>query len=117
MRAERNVTHLQFLNERQEKVPLQAIFVQGVRGPVGSADQDQAILPQPAEQPVQDCSVSDVIHKELIQAQHFAFPGHRVGHLHQGVLMAVVLVQTGVHIQHEVMEVCALQLQPQQQRV
>ncbi len=111
MEAHASATHLQFLNEREEKVPLQAILIQGIRSPVGSADQDQAILPQPAEQPVQDCSVSHIVHKELIQTQYFAFPGHRVGHLHQGVLVAVILLQTGVHIQHEVMEVCALQLQ------
>lgn len=110
-------THLQFLNERQEQVPLKAILIQGIRGPVRSADQNQAILPQPAEQPVQNCGVSHIVHKELIQAQHLAFPSHRVGHLHQGVLVAVVLLQAGVHIQHEVMEMCALQLQSQQQSV
>ena len=117
MRAHASATHLQFFDERQEKVPLQAILIQGIWGPVGGADQDQAVLPQPAEQPVQDCSISHIIHKELIQAQHLAFPGHRVGHLHQGILVAVVLLQAGVHVQHEVMEVCALQLQSQQQRV
>ena len=107
------MTYLQFVNERQEQIALQSILIQSIWSPVGGADQNQTILPQPTEQPVQDCGVGHIIDEELVQAQHFAFPGHRVGNLDKWIVVAVILLQAGVHIQHKVVEVRALQLQTQ----
>lgn len=105
--------HLELFYEGEEQIPLQAALVEGIWGPVGGAHQHQAILPQPGKQPVQDGSVSHIIHEELIQAQDLPLARNCVCNLHQRVLAAVVLLEAGVHIQHEVMEVRALQLQAQ----
>lgn len=107
--------HLELFYEGEEQIPLQAALVQGIWGPVGGAHQHQAILPQPGEQPVQDGSVSHIVHKELIQAEDLPLACHCICNLHQGVLAAVVLLEAGVHIQHEVVEVGALQLQAQRE--
>ena len=84
--------YLEFVNKRQEKVSLQASFIEGVWNPVGSADKDQAVLPEPRKEPVQDGSICHIVHKELIQTQHFAFPCYCICDLYQRVLLGTMNV-------------------------
>lgn len=102
---------LQLFYEGQEEITLQAALIQGIRPPVGGADQHQPILPEAGEQSVQNGGIGHVIDEELIKAQHLGLASHSVCDLYQGVLAAVVLLQAGVHVQHEVVEVGTLQLQ------
>ena len=107
--------HLELFYKGQEQVALQAALIQGIWSPVGGADQHQAILPEPGEQPVQNSSICHIIYEEFIQAEDLPLASDCICNLHQRVLAAVVLLETGVHVQHEVVEVRALQLQAQHQ--
>lgn len=60
--------------------------------------------------PVQNCCICDIGDKELVQRQDVGAVADVIGDMHQGVGVALVIPQLGMHIEHEVMEVYAFDL-------
>lgn len=59
-------THLEFCDEWQEELSLQAVLIQSIRRPITGGHKYQPTLPQPTKQAVQDHGVRYIRHKQLI---------------------------------------------------
>mmetsp|Transcript_7402 Transcript_7402/g.18384 ORF Transcript_7402/g.18384 Transcript_7402/m.18384 type:complete len:375 (-) Transcript_7402:671-1795(-) len=107
----RGAFRLEPVDEGHEQRALQPVLVQLVGVAVGGGHQHHAPVPQPRKQARQDHGVSHVRHKELVKRQHARVLGGGVRHAQQRVGVALERAQLGVHVQHEVVEVRARDLE------
>ncbi|MNQ76705.1 hypothetical protein D3C85_915520 [compost metagenome] len=109
--------HLHVLFDRSdgwhETVAIEAIGVQLVRGQIGRADDDHALLEHHLEQTPEDDRVTDVIDEQLVETQHphlfTEFAGQRL----QRVGSAGQLKRALMHPTHEMVKVLAPRRHPQ----
>ena len=96
-------------DEGQEQLPVQPVLVEILGHPVRGRDHHHATVEQHLEQPPDDHRVGDVGDLHLVEAEQPRAGGDGLGHGAHDVLVAAGagLVQTGLHLLHELVEMDA----------
>jgi hypothetical protein len=95
------------IDERQEKLAVEAVLVKRARRGVRGRHHDDAALKQVLKQPPEDHRVGNVRHLQLVEAQQPRFCGNAVGNERYWIAVDGLarLADALVHVGHELVEV------------
>mmetsp|Transcript_23570 Transcript_23570/g.58253 ORF Transcript_23570/g.58253 Transcript_23570/m.58253 type:complete len:209 (+) Transcript_23570:1368-1994(+) len=107
---------LEQTDEGHESAAIQTALVQIIWRPVARRHHNAPALEEPLEESFEYHGVGDVNDVELVKAQQLGLSADVVRHLYERVgvgaplslVLRLLLVQPGVHVQHELVEVHAL---------